>query len=111
MSTQLFWQTLQEGSDPLGKSVTPRPVTDGEDVGSRILRVLDDAGGSATLFEVDVRVGVPRKRSHLAVNRLSRQGLVIQEKGAGGEVVLRLDPHRFPPRSRAHKYARRQQQP
>jgi hypothetical protein len=92
MSTRLFWQALHGDSEPSARP-TPLHFEKGEqDVDSRVLRVLREAGGSATRFEVEVRTGVARLRSRWAIDRLSKQGLVVQRQGEGDHVLLRLNP-------------------
>ncbi len=91
-SNELFWSTLKEGSEPAAKSFSVDSGGGSKDkLEDRVLQILQDAGGTATFFEVWIRSGEERPRIRLAVERLARKDWLVKD-GIGDEMLLRLHP-------------------
>lgn len=77
--------TRKAGTDFVGFSVIQAPGTN-EELAERILKLLRDVGGAATVFEIEVRLGKPPDLGS-TLKHLENKGLIVQRLSSGGNII------------------------
>lgn len=85
-SSDLYWRTLEEGT----KRGLPKRTASRDELGPKILDVLQQAGGSATLFEITARTGEPEEEVRRAVRVLASMGQVVRKTAGEDTIVLQV---------------------